>query len=1253
MKRVINITESDIRTMIGKAINILNEGTVVTFNGEAYPPSGWAVIVVGGVSSGKSTIEKNKLLINGKIINSDHWREMVADVVNMEIDNPELAKTNITKTNTYKALKDKMPDKFDLTDFHHANKADLLATTKKGFNLLQKQKDGLLAANVGKPTSKLPNLLFEIGGELVERIPAILDYLDSFKDGPKAVAVKKTKTLNVPKPAEKKEVNKDKEINDTPQNIFNLHLKSGTEEIVFADTDDLRTKLKSRLPNFSDEVIDKLINNKGNYKTLNESEEKIKEHKGYKVSIVWALSNRQVAFASMLNRDRQLGPVSFHTSHNGMLDETVGVMAVINSVKDRIDEAWCVITSTFHYDDNGTRIDRRLNPDEKHNVYRMERDTDGNFVLPKSINISDHSDAKTIDDIIGDVKRIRTYNGTNGNAKAMPDQDNGEISYEQYPTMKNARDWADTHGGQYLKNVAVYKDGQKPKQARDHSTLFEERIHKSITNSLQRFTKEKLNEYGYVILKRKKNTSPKPYFSAFIDKSNDNRNMLVDLTNLSSQQANLFINQYRQGVKLEDLVNTYGVKVSESGIDVDTRTRLSRYNTLDKEFKNNVSDKGTFRYSMWQFIKDNQHIINAILGKGDPTILKFKNKSVAAVVSRYRLFANNLAKTLKIRQSNSIESLSNNDNRNMVRSTLISNCKGCLGALKTLTKYNGQLVLDDNDILKTDYRVDPEPIFTKGHYVKLKNKTYKEFTEDDPKQNEAEFNQYLTTGKLLNNNPVTYSNVGGATDYLIQISSLLCGLGSFDNIDYYSMADAKAASFYKNREEMFNNKESDLNYYKGNVPGTSTEVITLYAFNDFGGTEILKAGRMSMGSDKLKELYLGKQKGRNGTGEPTPDFIDVDFMDDSKKDFMQITLEHAKQVLTEENFMPDFLICVPSSRRFNEDFIASLSQSDYLNCKAYEAFVVKDWLSYKVDDSTRAEIEKQLEYMNYTVNKDKREGTVDTVMDKIRLGVANTALYEVSKIIDKYVVAELQKKYPQMNFTKPIRRVFIKCLFDMLRKNPSKENMPYISMLQNVSTEKNGVQVDIFNTETNSSKAILNQFDRTELDALIANALIAFKKRFSVYIKSPSNPNAQPLKIQLKSINYQDTSQQMTSLIQSGAVSANSALPGQKLRPLVANVYIINEPVYELTVGGRELINILKERQNAAMAMNEKYIKQTASKQERKVDIYQQRVLLFDDDIDTGSSLRLAINSFNSELKAAGVTNTVLKCLTVYGKPGD
>lgn len=208
-------------------------------------------------------------------------------------------------------------------------------------------------------------------------------------------------------------------------------------------------------------------------------------------------------------------------------------------------------------------------------------------------------------------------------------------------------------------------------------------------------------------------------------------------------------------------------------------------------------------------------------------------------------------------------------------------------------------------------------------------------------------------------------------------------------------------------------------------------------------------------------------------------------------------------------------------------------------------------------------------------------------------------------------------------------------------------------MLQNVSTEKNGVQVDIFNTETNSSKAILNQFDRTELDALIANALIAFKKRFSVYIKSPSNPNAQPLKIQLKSINYQDTSQQMTSLIQSGAVSANSALPGQKLRPLVANVYIINEPVYELTVGGRELINILKERQNAAMAMNEKYIKQTASKRERKVDIYQQRVLLFDDDIDTGSSLRLAINSFNSELKAAGVTNTVLKCLTVYGKPGD
>ena len=112
----------------------------------------------------------------------------------------------------------------------------------------------------------------------------------------------------------------------------------------------------------------------------------------------------------------------------------------------------------------------------------MKRDGDGNFVLPESINLGGTSDAKTVDDIIGDVKRIRTYNGGggNGNAKAMPDQDQGQISYEQYPTMKNARDWADTHNGQYLKNVDIYKDDTNLDKVRDHLALFEALVDKYI-----------------------------------------------------------------------------------------------------------------------------------------------------------------------------------------------------------------------------------------------------------------------------------------------------------------------------------------------------------------------------------------------------------------------------------------------------------------------------------------------------------------------------------------------------------------------------------------------------------------------------------------------------------------------------------------------------------------------------------------------------------------------------------------------------
>ena len=390
MKRVVRLTESDIHNMVYDALCLLNEGTAVTFGGKAYPTSGWAVIVVGGVSSGKTTIEKSKLLINGKIINSDHWREIVADAVNTELDNPDRAITNITKTDTFHKLKNKMPDRFDLSNYHNANKIGLLANDKNGLNLINKQKEALLNGNSDNGVDRLPNLLFEIGSEPKARLGEIINYLSKFKNP-------------------------------------------------------------------------------------------------YRISVVWVVSNRQVAFASMLNRNRQLGPISFHTSHNDMLDETIGVMSAINNFKDKIEEAWCVITSTASYDSSNTRIDRRLKSDETNNVYKMVRDDNGDFNLPQLIDLGNDSDTKTVDDVIGDIKKVRTYNGRVGTAKAIPDQDIAQISYDQYPTIKNATNWAKTHNGQFLKNVDIFQNNDKNDTLKNHSTLFESIVDKVIKDWVNRY----------------------------------------------------------------------------------------------------------------------------------------------------------------------------------------------------------------------------------------------------------------------------------------------------------------------------------------------------------------------------------------------------------------------------------------------------------------------------------------------------------------------------------------------------------------------------------------------------------------------------------------------------------------------------------------------------------------------------------------------------------------------------------------------
>lgn len=1123
------MNEQDISNIIDETISLMCENKGVTFNGEAYPDGGWAVIVVGGVASGKSTVENNKLLINGKIINSDHWREMVADAINTETNNPDKAVTHIKDTPQFAKVKDKLGDNVDLTNSNHVNVINALSTEKSGFNLTHKQKQSLLAANANKPSDRLPNLLFEIGGKYEERIPEIIQFLDKFKEPYNKKTLKPKKENNATQP------------NAKTKYVFNLRFSNGkVEQTPFSTEEELFNKLKEK--NYSDVVVNKLMNQKRNIEPLNESAAN-ETSKGYKISVVWVLSNRQVAFASMLNRDRQVGPISFHKSHNFNTDEEVGVIPVINRVKDKIDEAWCILTSTFDLD-NGNRIDRRLNNNEsRNNVIKLDRDENGNFVLPDSITFGDNENPKMIDDIIGNPRSVRTYNGSKkeGPAKAMPNQDDGELSYEQYPTAKNANDWADSHNGQFMKNADVFRDTDKKNTPRDHSTLFESKTVKLTTNDLDKILTEcvknifeRVDEYGFSVVKygnRGRGNSPK-YYTVY-DNSNENGNFLYDLTQISDPIKRKEI--YQSIVNGEKLPREIpGIKPQPNGIDLDTRT------TIDRDTESNnpyISSAGNKQNDVLMFIKNNYNIITMLL---NPQKYGISNDLYSKTANNIRALLNNKQKT---KQDYSEDEINN----------LITNTRSCL-----------------NQITST---------FNSLHRNKKQQIGYVE----------------LIDSKCARKN----DGILIPTDYLIMVSGLLAGIFPPDNIDYYATKYSKTAGFYNNRQKLVKSK-NNISYYKSVIPSTNVEVITLFPFKDFGGTELLKANALSTSNSVINDIYAN--------GDKNVSRIPVQFMDNSRESFMNMSVQHAWEVLNKkERYTPNYIICVPSTARFNEEYIKRLSNANPKS-KSFEAFVIKDWLSYKVDKATEDKIKNYLSFLDYR-GADRFDNTVKNVTDIIKRGVSNTALYMVSKVLKEY----LFDKYPETN---EFRNAFVRY---------------YIQKLQNIDTAYQSLlDIGEYKEYVIPKKKFQDIQNNRNLENMIINAI---KTEFEPHIK-----NGIPFKIDISKIEYKDKPQQMTSLVRSGGTGG--AISGQLLRPLIADVYVINEPQYELTVDGKKMIEEMQLLQNS---LNEK----------QSVELAHQKILIFDDDIDTGTSLKLTINALNRVLTEANINNTMLKCLTLFGKTSD
>ena len=114
----------------------------------------------------------------------------------------------------------------------------------------------------------------------------------------------------------------------------------------------------------------------------------------------------------------------------------------------------------------------------------------------------------------------------------------------------------------------------------------------------------------------------------------------------------------------------------------------------------------------------------------------------------------------------------------------------------------------------------------------------------------------------------------------------------------------------------------------------------------------------------------------------------------------------------------------------------------------------------------------------------------------------------------------------------------------------------------------------------------------------------------------------------------------MTSLIPSGNIGKNSKISGAKLRPLIVTVYFVNNQQYELTTEGKTMMEIISNN-----------IKQNLQENKKNVELSHQNILIFDDDMDTGASLKLCVDTMNKVLNDYGVSNnTQIKCLTLFTK---
>ena len=209
---------------------------------------------------------------------------------------------------------------------------------------------------------------------------------------------------------------------------------------------------KRRLPNLIFDTAGR------NLSTINKIFDYLRKIGAYKVSFVWVVANRKVAYASMMGRNRLVPDDAFHNAHNGLYKDkgdkkNTTVLEILKNHSSEIDEAWVIFNSSFDVDSSGNRVDRRPNENESSsNVVELEK-INGVFTIPQTFGTDDVKPFmggmknKSMSDFVGHEIKGR------GRRNPVNDED---LGYDVFPTAKNAIERAKKDPNNYpLKNVQV------------------------------------------------------------------------------------------------------------------------------------------------------------------------------------------------------------------------------------------------------------------------------------------------------------------------------------------------------------------------------------------------------------------------------------------------------------------------------------------------------------------------------------------------------------------------------------------------------------------------------------------------------------------------------------------------------------------------------------------------------------------------------------------------------------------------------